>query len=127
MENITISVNSLRALTAIAPGSVAHFCKCAARLTGKIALREQFRDGCNSMALAEVDEATLQQAITKYAKECRDTLWRLNSTAKNNGIKQPCYEVAEVGLFEVTNAVVAYVEELVGSVNAYEWLRDYDE
>jgi len=130
MKNINI--NSIRTLTHISPNLVTHFCKAAARLSGKIALREQFNieheeGSCSSMAMAEVDIEALQSSIANLARLCAKTLWRLNEIAKDSGFKQPLYGVNEMSLSEVIESVTAYVTALVGESDYRDWVNDYDE
>lgn len=127
----TINIESLKKLTTIAPSKMVHLCKVSARLCGKLALREQFNTEqslgvCSSLAMAEVDEDQLKGAIIKSARDCADTLFRLNILAKKNGIQEPLKEVSELDLSGIIEAVSAYVTALVGDSDYREWVSDYE-
>ena len=125
----TINIDSLKNLTSIAPTKIVHFCKVSARLCGKLALREQFNTEqslgvCSSLAMAEVDEEQLKAEIIKSARDCADTLFRLNILAKKNGVLEPLKEVTELDLSGVIEAVSTYVTALVGASDYREWVDD---
>lgn len=129
--NTYINIMSTRKLTAICPKKVAHFCRTAARLSGKLALREQFNAEketgiCSSLEMAEVDGEQLKMAIVKSARDCADTLYRLNVIAKKNGIQEPLKNVAELDLTEIIEAVNGYVTTLVGESDFRDWVSDYE-
>ena len=130
--NTNINIEATRKLTAICPKKVAHFCRTAARLSGKLALREQFNaenevGTCSSLAMAEVDGEMLNMAIIKSARDCADTLYRLNVIAKKHGIPEPLKDVAEMNLTGIIAAVNEYVTTLVGESDFRDWVADYEE
>lgn len=126
-----INIESTRRLALVTPTLVTHFRRCAARLNGMLALREQFNtellDGrCSSIAMAEVDSDELRQKIVKCTRDCANSLFRLNQQAKKHNIVEPLYCVSEMGLVDVVDAVCRYVTDLVGESDFREWVNKYD-
>ena len=131
MNSNKICIDSIRSLTKICPNKIVHFCRVSARLVGKLALREQFLNECNagecsSLAMAEVDSDGLQEAIVRCARDCADTMYRLNTIAKQHGIKEPMNGIKNMNLSDVIEAINSYVTTLIGSSDFREWVDDYD-
>lgn len=126
-----INIESTRRLALVTPNLITHFCRSAARLNGMLALREQFNEehldgACSSIAMAEVDSEELRQKIVKCARDCANSLFRMNQQAKKHNIAEPLYCVDEMGLADVVDSVRQYVTELVGESDFREWVDKYD-
>lgn len=124
-----VNTTTLKKLVPIASNLVEHYCKCAARLYGKLALRSQLdyesvSGNYSSIEMVEMDREKLKQEIIKIAHDCAKTTRRLNAIAEKHGFPRVMPNIDELSLSEFVSVMNKYVEELVAESDYRSFLAE---
>ena len=127
MKTNEINISAVKRLVPIASGNVKYFCQMAARLYGKLALREQLtyenaEDDFSSIENVEADISELKEEIINMAGACAAGARRLNSLAERAGLVAPLPGIDEMSLTEFMESIEVYVSTLVENSDYREWM-----
>lgn len=128
--NTNINIISMKQLVPVCTGNVRHFCKYAARLYGKLALREQLNyetatHSFSSIEMVIADREELKAEIINLARECATTMRRLNINAKKAGICPPLVAIDNMELSDFIEAIDNYVTALVEESDYKMWQEEF--
>lgn len=125
MKNI--NVNTIKSLVPVCPNKIVFFCRCAARLIGKVALREQLNyeastRNWSSLEAVEADRVELKQQIVKEARLAAKTIRSLNVIADKQGLYPlPLQSIDELSISDFIEVVNVYIDDLIADSEFRAW------
>ena len=127
----TINTNNLKALIPYCPNRIKNFVRLAARVHGKLALREQLNyetenHDFSSIKMVNLDRAELKREIIHEATLCASALRALNHIAESHNLPLPSKNLEEINLTEFLNLIDTYVTELVAASDYAKWSEAYE-